>query len=182
MNERLFMIELKMELRGLPEETKNEIITDYETYFQEAKREGLTEKEIIQRLGGSGTALGQSVLEKMKPSKAENENHSSNVNKVLVTIGLIFFNLIIVLGPLIGLIGVAFSFIVMLGAFFISPALVLLNFVLRGGHLFELMVSFILFGSSILLYPLLKKGISELIRLLKAYLKWNKKVMRGGAV
>lgn len=180
MSERLFLLELKMELRGLPEETIDEIIQEYTYYFQEATDEGLTDEEIIDRLGGSATELAQSIKEKEHARTNEEEKPTSNGPSILIAIGLIFFNLIIVIGPFVALSGAGFALLIAFGVCFISPLLVLGNFILQGGHVFELMISFVLFGGALLIYPAVKSGIHMSVQGIKAYIDWNKRVIYEG--
>jgi len=180
MSERLFLLELKMELRGLPEETIDEIIQEYTYYFQEATDEGLTDEEIIERLGGSATELAQSIKEKESTRTTEEEKPAENGPSILIAIGLILFNLIIVIGPLVALIVAGFALLIAFGVCFIAPLLVLGNFILQGGHIFELMISFVLFGGALLIYPGIKRGIHMSIQSLQTYIQWNKRVIYEG--
>ncbi|HLR14532.1 MAG TPA: DUF1700 domain-containing protein [Bacillota bacterium] len=178
MSERLFLLELKMELRGLPEDEINEIMEDYQTYFQEAKKEGFTDDEIIDRLGGSAQVLATSIMEKREVDRGKRTQ--SNVSSILMIIGLIFFNVIIVLGPFVALVGAGISLLVAFGVCLISPLLVLLNIFVQGAHLFEFMVSLVLFGVALLIYPWVIQGIHFVVDMTKKYIAWNKRVMQEG--
>lgn len=182
MSERLFMLELKMELRGLREEEREDILSEYETYFQAAKKEGLTEEEIIDRLGGSAKELAQSIVEKLETDVNPAQANVDSGRSVMVAIGLILFNLIIVLGPFLAVMGAGVALLVTLGICFISPVIVIVRFVVEGGHLFELMVSFMLFGGMLLIYPYVLKGVLRVGELIRTYIDWNKRLVRGGVL
>lgn len=178
MSERLFLLELKMELRGLPEDERNDILEEYEAYFQEAKKEGFTNEEIIDRLGGSAQVLAASIMEKTKAQKEERSQ--TNAPSIFIAIGLILFNIIIVLGPFVAFIGVGISFLIAFSVCLVSPLLVLCSFVVQGGHLFEFMVSLVLFGVSLLIYPWVVQGVHFVVDLVKKYIAWNKRVVQEG--
>lgn len=182
MSERLFMLELKMELRGLREELREDILSEYETYFQEAKKEGLTDEEVIDRLGGSAKELAQSIVGKFETNTVPAQENTSTGRSVMVVIGLILFNLIIVLGPFLAVMGAGLALLVALGVCFISPLIVIVRFVVEGGHLFDLMVSLMLFGGILIIYPSVLKGIVRVRELIRTYIDWNKRLVRGGAL
>lgn len=180
MSERLFLLELKMELRELPEDEIEKIISEYRTYFLEATNEGLTEKEVIDRLGGSPKVLADSIIEKERLKKDTYNNSQSSVRSIFIVIGLILFNLIIVIGPFIAFLGMAVALLALFGVSLISPFIVLFDFAIQGGHLFELMSSFVFFGAALLVYPAVKKGVDVVIKSIKTYVLWNKRVIREG--
>lgn len=180
MSERLFLIELRMELRELPKETIDEIIEEYMDYFDQANKEGLSDGETIDRLGGNAKKLANSIVEKIHAGKEESQKDELSARSILIAIGLILFNLIIMIGPLIGLAGAGLAVLIIFGLCLISPLLVLVNFIFQGGHVFELMISFVLFGGSLLIYPAVKKGFFGAIEGIKSYILWNKRVIYEG--
>lgn len=180
MSERLFLLELKMELRELPNERIEEIIDEYNEYFHAAKNEGLTEGEIIDRLGGNAAILARSIIEKVHAEESGERTQTSGARTTFIFIGLILFNLIIVVGPFVALAGAGLSLLIVVAVCFISPLIVLLNFMLQGGHLFELMMSFVLFGGALFIYPAVKNGVEGFIRIVKSYILWNKRVIYEG--
>ena len=102
-----FLSELRRALGRMPEQEKREVLYDYEEHFRAALQDGKTEEEIARALG-SPRLLGKSyaidaLLE--EPRSGEGVSAASVVRAVLSSISLTFFNVIVVLGPFLGLVG-----------------------------------------------------------------------------
>src|SRR5690625_1702925 len=131
MNEELFLEQLKIQLKDLPADEVAEIIADYEAYFVKARRNGLTDEEAVENLGQPREIVQDILAQRQKSS-----SNPSNARSTIIAIALIFFNVTILLGPLIGLIGAYFGLVVATIVFIISPLLVIFKFVISQGNYF----------------------------------------------
>lgn len=113
MNRREYINKLSMYLQGLPSSELQDILSDYEEHFDIGLSKGKTEEEISAELGDP-KEVADSYKANFKNINKENEtrNYTTNDNsrKFLIGIMLIAFNLIIVLGPYMALLGVLLSF------------------------------------------------------------------------
>lgn len=106
MNKKTFLEQLRKELKGLPEEETRDIIADYEEHFAIGKKKRRKEEAITKELG-SPKSLGKQHKAVWRIEQAEKKHSTENVLKaVLATIGLGFFNLVVVLGPFAALVAV----------------------------------------------------------------------------
>ena len=110
MNKAEFLKVMAQHLSRLPENDLKEILYDYEEHFHNGLTNGKTETEIIRALGDPHIIAKQYIAnESIK--KAETHNSFSNIaNAVLATIGLGFFNLIVVLGPFLAVLAILATF------------------------------------------------------------------------
>lgn len=178
MNEKLFLKQLSLQLKDLPEEEVEEIINDYASYFAEARENGLTEEEAAKNLGHP-----LDIVKDIKASRQDGSTvssaESSQTGAVIVAFGLILFNLIFVLGPVFGIIGGFIGIIVACVAFIISPLLALGSVFFLHGHLFELFFSLVLCGIGILGFPYLRLLANKGIDIMRRYIDWNIQVVKG---
>lgn len=119
MNKAQFMEQLRNGLKGIPEEEIEDILYDYKEHFEIGLSKGKTEEEIAKELGNP-----RNIAKSYKASStiivAEKDPSPKNLLKaILAATALGFFNLVIVLGPfllliglLIGLYGISIAFIV----------------------------------------------------------------------
>lgn len=163
MNKRVFLAQLKLELRGLPIRQIEDVLSDYDHYFHEATEGGMTEEEAIETIGDPKT-----VAEEIR--KNIRTNDSTNI---IVGIGLLLFNFIFVLGPFLGLVGLFFGLLVMSGAFIISPILAIVSVLFGISLIFNFFVSLVLAGIGLLLLPMLIKGGKAGFELVEKYVRWN---------
>ncbi|MEJ8553131.1 HAAS signaling domain-containing protein [Tepidibacter sp. Z1-5] len=106
MNKKEFIYILKNQLYGLSKEEIDEIIYDYEEHFSVGLGRGKTEDEISKELGDP-KKIAKSYKANIVIENAQNNPTPTNIVKaVIATIALGLFNLIFVLGPFIGLVGV----------------------------------------------------------------------------
>lgn len=180
LNKRLFLTQLRIQLRGMPPEEIEVILNDYEGYFDEAKVSGLSEEEASQNLGNphdiAREVKGTSYQRQRPAYKSAQASPSGNA---IVAVALIVFNVVVVLGPLMGVAGLFFGLAVMIAAFVISPLLSLGSLVLGNGHLFELFLAFIFAGIGLFIFPVLVRLFKASYHLLNRYIQWNLRVMRG---
>ncbi len=106
MNKKEFIDILKNQLYGLPKGDIDEIIYDYEEHFSVGLGRGKSEDEISKELGDP-KKIAKSYKANIVIENAQNNPTPTNIVKaVIATIALGLFNLIFVLGPFIGLVGV----------------------------------------------------------------------------
>ena len=103
-----FLSDLKGALGRMSEEERREVIYDYEEHFRMGAAEGKTEDQIAQSLGNP-RVIGKSyaidaLLE--EPKEGGELKAASILRAVFASISLTFFNVIFILGPFLGLVGV----------------------------------------------------------------------------
>ncbi len=102
-----FMKRLNDSLYSLGRDEREEIIYDYEEHFENGFADGLTEEEICYNLGNpdkiASSYTGHRNRYKVEP-------RGTVGGGIFATLALIFINLIFVLGPALGIIGVVFGF------------------------------------------------------------------------
>ncbi len=108
MNREKFLSELKRSLGAMPESEKRDILSDYEEHFRMGLSEGKSEEQIADSLGnprilGKSYAI-DSLLE--EPKAGGGVTAASVLRAVFASISLTFFNVIVVLGPFLALVGV----------------------------------------------------------------------------
>ncbi len=112
MNKNEFMNSLKSQLKAIPENDKQEIIYDYEEHFRIGLNKGRNEEEIVSSLGNP-KQIAKQFKANYRISKVEEKFTIGNFFQALfATIGLGFFNLVIVLGPFIAIAATLFAFII----------------------------------------------------------------------
>lgn len=105
MNRAEFLRELDAGLSGMSYADKREILADYEEHFRIGMAEGKTEAEISAALG-QPRALAKSYRADYLVEQARTDFSAGNVVRaVLAVVSLSLFNLIVVLGPFLGLVG-----------------------------------------------------------------------------
>ncbi|MGY0693413.1 DUF1700 domain-containing protein [Virgibacillus sp. FSP13] len=174
MNKRLFLAQLRIQLRGIPSEEIESILQDYEGYFDEAKANGISEEEASKNLGNP-----HELAKELRQPYHQASEPSNSLRNVIVTIALVFFNLIVVLGPLMGVIGLFFGLVVMTAAFIFSPLLSFVSMVVGNGYLFEFFIALILAGVGLFIFPSLLKLYKASYHYFNKYVQWNLRMMRG---
>jgi uncharacterized membrane protein len=108
MNKETFLNELKRSLGRMSEVEKGDVLYDYEEHFRMGAAEGKSEERIAEALGNP-RAIGKSyaidaLLE--EPKGGGGVTATSVLRAIFASISLTFFNIIVVLGPFFGLVGV----------------------------------------------------------------------------
>lgn len=120
MNREEYLRILKSSLHNLPTSEIEDILSDYEEHFHIGISKGKSEEEISKELG-SPRDIANNYKTVYKPDLNQSSYNSStnndNTHKILIGILLIFFNLIIVLGPYLGIVGILFASYVSSGSF-----------------------------------------------------------------
>ncbi len=110
---------LRNGLRGLPENEIMDILYDYEEHFEIGISKGKTEEEIAKELGDPGN-IAKAYRVSSTISEAENNPSPKNLFKaVLAAMALGIFNLIMVLGPFLVMVGM------LIGLYCISISLII---------------------------------------------------------
>ena len=125
MNKKEFLGRLSELIKDIPEEEKKDILFDYEEHFRIGLEKGRKEEEIAASLGDPKVIAKQSRVSCIL-KKAEKTTSVNNIMRaIFAAVGLGFFNLVIVLGPAIGLIGILVALFAVAFAITISGAAVL---------------------------------------------------------
>jgi uncharacterized membrane protein len=106
MNKQQFLQELNHGLKGIPEVERADIIRDYEEYFHAGLESGKTEADMITGLGSVKQIAKELSASYHIESVREKPNVANMVRAVIALISLTLFNVIFVLGPLLGLFGI----------------------------------------------------------------------------
>ncbi len=188
MDKKTFIKTLKANLLTLSKEDGADVVADYEEHFQIGLKRKRKESEIAKALG-SPKDLAKQIKAEFAIKQAEEKKSPTNMFRaVYATLGLGFFNLVLVLGPFIAF----FAVIVSLFAtgFSIAVSGVVVTFASFFVPLFPITISFIgamgLFFTGIGLFCL---GLLFLIgsyyiarafsHLTVSYLKFNVKLIKG---
>ncbi len=106
MNKVEFLKKLDRSLRGIPKVEKQSIIADFEEHFQNSAAEGRSEEETASMLGNP-LNIGRVAKTELLVEKAETDRNAKSVFRaVMAAAGLGLFNIIVVIGPFFGIVGV----------------------------------------------------------------------------
>ncbi|WP_026882191.1 HAAS signaling domain-containing protein [Clostridium akagii] len=107
MNKKEFLHILEMSLSDFKDEDKKEILYDYEEHFRIGEESGKSEEELIKELGDPNNIANQyrtsNKQENNDGSKNKTEEDNPIIVPIIATCGLLFFNLIFILGPYLGI-------------------------------------------------------------------------------
>jgi uncharacterized membrane protein len=108
MNKDEFLAQLRQSLRGMPDADKNDILHDYEEHFRMGIAEGRNEEEIAQQLGNPRVIGNSYRIDAMldDPKHSGSPRAASVLRAVFASISLTFLNLVFVVGPFFGLVGI----------------------------------------------------------------------------
>lgn len=182
MNKNQFLSKLEKYLQRISLDERQDIIQDFEEHFAIGINEGKTEEEISKALG-SPQQIAKELLATYHIEKVESSVTTGNVFRAFwAVIGLGFFNLVIVLGPFLALIGIILAGWIVSVVFTAAPLIVILNTIVHPSifESFELFFSMILTGLGLFIgigmYFLTKFLVSGFIK----YLKFNVNLVKGG--
>lgn len=106
MNQVEFLSQLRRALGGLPEAEKTEILAEYEEHFRMAREAGKSDEEISQALGNP-RLLGRSFrVDSLLEEGKTGGKLTSVLRAIFASLSLGFFNIVVVLGPFVALLGV----------------------------------------------------------------------------
>lgn len=182
MNKEQFLTELDVALKYISAEERQDILQDFEEHFAVGREEGKTEEEIAAGLG-SPQQIAKEMLASYHIEKVETTATTGNVFRaVWAVIGLGFFNLVIVLGPFIALIGILFGGWVAGISFIAAPLLVLVDMIIHPGsfEFFALFFSMALAGLGLFIVIGMFIATRALTNGFVKYLRFNTKLVKGG--
>lgn len=184
LNKTEYMDKLKDYLQGLPLYEQEDILSDYDEHFEVALSKGKTAEEIAKELGDPYDISRNYISFNNNIVK-----HTADNNRgLLIAILLIAFNLIIVLGPYISIVGLLISMYIT-GISFIFGGIALMlgnafNFIgiISQPHILTSLGFGIGLSSLGVLTLILGIYLSKLlISLTKRYISWNIEIVnRGG--
>ncbi|MFE0507361.1 DUF1700 domain-containing protein [Peribacillus butanolivorans] len=180
MNKEEFLKQLDASLKRLSLEERQDILQDYEEYFEIGLEKGKTEQEILEALGNQ-KQISKELLATYHLGQVEETTSAGNVMRaVWAVIGLGFFNIVIVLGLFIALLGVVIAGWASAIGFILAPFGVLLNLILGSFQLFDLFFALGLCGIGIFIAMGMFVATSALIKGFIRYLKFNVSLVKGG--
>ena len=97
MNKLQYLENLEKSLKSLPKEEANDIINDFKEYFEVGIERGRSEEDLSLSLGNPKMLARQIRLESYIKKAEETKSASNILRAVFTSIGLSFFNLIIML-------------------------------------------------------------------------------------
>lgn len=177
-----FIQRLESRITSLPKEEREDIIRDLEEHFYFGKEAGKTEDVITKSLG-SPDKMGKALVATYRMEQAaENKSIGNMFQAIWAVIGLSLFNLIIVLGPFIALVGMIFAGWVMAGSFMISPILYGISGIIYPPKFnwFELFSSITLAGAGIFICIGMYYLTVLVTKYFMKYVQWNYRMMKGG--
>jgi uncharacterized membrane protein len=122
-----FLAELASALQRIPEGERQDILRDYEEYFTDAAHAGRTDAEVIATLGQPSHIAKQLIADHHLSRAQSNLTLASFLKATLAVVSLTFFNLVFILGPLIGAIGFLFGLWLASISFVITPLLYIIS-------------------------------------------------------
>lgn len=182
MNKKQFLSKLESSLKSLPAHERQDILQDFEEHFTIGLQEGKTEEQISASLG-SPHQIAKDMVAAYHLERVETKATFGNILRaVWSTIGLGFFNLVIVLGPFIALAAIIFSGWITGIAFMASPFLFLINILLypETFTLFYLFVSIATCGIGFFVVIGMYFATRTLMQGFIRYLRWNVNLIKGG--
>ncbi len=103
MDKEQFLDQLERSLKNLPETEIREILEDYRMHFREGAAEGRDEEKIARMLGNP-VDIGRMFRADFMVEQAEQSATFRNVaGAIMAVIGLGFFNILFVVGPVLGI-------------------------------------------------------------------------------
>ncbi|WP_053435605.1 HAAS signaling domain-containing protein [Sporosarcina globispora] len=121
MSQTEFLQRLSNLLKNIPEEEKQDILSDYEEHFRIAIESGRPEIQVAAELGKPEIIAKECITNFHLEKASENQSVSSLFRAIYTSVGLGFFNVIFLLGPFIAAVAVIFSLFVVSFAFLITP-------------------------------------------------------------
>lgn len=196
-----FLRKLDELLARVPEKDRKEMLYDYEEHFSVGLANGKTEAEIVSELGDP-YVIARDLLTDYRQMRVEQSNSiefermqqdqiifhadkksspSQTVNSTIAAIGLGFFNLVFVLGPLLGLLGAFIGLWASAFIMLISPLFTILSLFTNDidETILIFFISLIFCGLGILLSVGLSKLGKYSLKGLRSYVQFNMKIIRG---
>ncbi len=182
MTKKQFLMALETALRKLPSDEKQEMLQDFEEHFAIGAEEGKSEAEIINALG-SPQQIAKETIATYHLDQAETNATTGNIFRaVWAVIGLGFFNLVIVLGPFIALVGIILSGWIAGISFISSPLLLFINVMIYPAsfEILDLFTTLGMCGLGIFIAMGMYMATKGLIKGFMIYLQFNINLVKGG--
>ncbi|MRH44054.1 DUF1700 domain-containing protein [Aquibacillus halophilus] len=193
MNKKYFINELNYHLRKIPHLDRKSIIQDFNERFDVGLIDFKTEEEIAAELGAP-KFIASEILEGYQNTSEGNRPDDNNRNNqkekdqpinvsraIIATIGLVLFNLIFLLGPVVAIFAVYLSLSAVGIAFTITPIAWIVSIII--GQASDLLGEFFIVLTLCSLGILLSVGMIQigkiLYRLTAKYLKVNIRIIKG---
>lgn len=180
-----YLRELRESLKGIPEDEKSELLSDYEEHIRMGLEEGRSEEELIQVLGNP-EELAKEIRAVYLVKKAEETTSADNLFRALMaTIELGLFNIFIVLVPFLVLAAILVALFLAGAAFTVAgPVFILLSPSSSSAGIALIPALFFASGFSALGLLIIIGDYYVAQWLYEAsirYLKWNISIIRGNA-
>ncbi|MCI1857758.1 MAG: DUF1700 domain-containing protein [Sporolactobacillus sp.] len=181
MDKNEFLRQLDRLLHQIPTRDRREILHDLDEHFTIGFNAGKTDQEIINELGDPH-AIAEEALTDYRATDSNQPPPEENLTRqILVGTGMFFFNLIVVLGPFVGIISAYIGLCVVPAVFIITPffSLALLFQPDEDAFLFTFFSALFLCGFGILLGVAMIFIGKCLWGLFVRYLQFNIDVIKG---
>ncbi len=185
MKKQIYLKTLRKELAGLPKEEIDDIIEDYKEHFETGLKKRRKEESIAKGLGKPKQVAKQLKAEYHVKIAQETKKIKHVGKAIFATVSLGLFNLIIVLGPLIGLFAVIISLyavVLSLGVSGVASFVAGVLLIIAGSATFGLGVFFA--GIALIAFTILFVEVVNLVtkyffKGVIAYLKLNVRIIKG---
>lgn len=180
MNQEQFLKELSMLLQHLPKNERDDILYDYQEHFAIGLEEGKSEEEIARKLGSPESIVKElQTLDKVEFPKNEPQQRSA-AGMIVVAFALMFFNITMVFGLVVGIFATVISLFVSGIVMICAPLLKLLDVIINNdATLSDFFVSLIACGVGLLLVCGLIPATKWLWKVFVSYINWNIRVIKG---
>lgn len=127
MTKQEFLATLVSALEHIPESERSDIVRDYEEYFIDAQSAGRSDAEVIAQLGQPSQIAKQLIADYHLSHAQSNLTFATFLKATLAVVSLTFFNLVFILGPMMGVVGVLFGLWVASISFILTPLIYLIS-------------------------------------------------------
>ncbi|TCS93087.1 DUF1700 domain-containing protein [Hazenella coriacea] len=182
MNKVEFMNALKQQLQKIPEQERAEILVDYEEHFRHGLENGRTEAEIARSLGSPKEIAKELITDYFLVQAKTKNSFPSLTRAIFASLGLGFLNLVFVLGPFIGLVGVMFSFYAVAVSLLVVPLASLASLIWVSSlpeAIFNLSVGLVCTGLGLLLWIGMNRVTRFVFHWFIRYVESNLKFIKG---
>lgn len=182
MTKQQFLQSLEKELRIIPKNDRMEILQDFEEHFAIGVTEGKSEQQIVASLG-TPQQIAKEMVGASEFETTKSTSTSGNiVRSILIAIGVIFFNLIVVIGPFFTVVGLGLSGWIVGVSFISTPILLLINVIYSPSSftLFEFFVTLGLCGLGIFITMGMYVVTKGIIHGTRKYVQFNINLVKGG--
>ena len=182
MTKQQFLTALEKALHKLPKEEKEEMLQDFEEHFAIGEAEGKSEQEIIAALGSPQQIAKETITANSYDQTSTNMTIGNMMRAIWAGIGVGFFNLVIVLGPFIAVLGLILSGWILGISLISAPLLFVVNIIVYPSsfELFELFLTIGLCGFGIFtimgMYEVTKWSAYGCMK----YVQFNISLVKGG--